>query len=113
MSIYFYHRNLKVMFKNNFSEEEDDLSYFRNIGGKLILEGFRNKRDLKTQIKIYQTYISFVQNKKLYKINEEERDYYIACILALWKLNVYDPDDATSPLFIAPKRKKKSVNNLA
>lgn len=111
MSIYFYHRNLKVMFKNNLTDKESDIEYFKDIGSKLIFEGFNNNKNLKQQIKIYTDYVKFIQKKKLYKINEDERDYYIACILALWKLDVYDPFDATSPLYISPRKKKKSVSN--
>ena len=37
-----------------------------------------------------------------------DKEYYISCILALYKLEILDPDDPTDPIYIAPLRKIKN-----
>ena len=63
--------------------------------------------DVKKQIAVYIAFINKFQNTKLYKSTEADKEYYISCILALYKLEILDPDDPTDPIYIAPLRKKK------
>ena len=111
MSLIIYHKNLKVLWSKRFSEYNGTEEYYKDQGNQMILGGLRENRKLKYQIVIYHAFISKIQNQKIYKISDEDKDYYIASILALWKLGVLDPDDKDSPIYIAPKRKRKSVSN--
>lgn len=111
MSLIIYHKNLKVLFCKRFSEYNGTEEYYKDQGNQMILGGLRENKKLKYQIIIYQAFICKIQNQKIYKISDEDKDYYIASILALWKLGVLDPNDKDTPLYIAPRRKKKSVNN--
>ena len=111
MSIIIYHKNLKVLTQNKFTPEDDgDIKYYQNIGARLIMTGLRKNQRLEKQIKYYKNFIKLIQEQKIYKIKSEDQDNYVCCVLALWKLGIYDPDDATSPIFVAPKR-KRSENN--
>lgn len=109
MSIIIYHKNLKVLWSKKFSEYNGTEEYYKDQGNQMILGGLRENKKLKYQIIIYHAFISKIQNQKIYKICESDKDYYIASILALWKLGVLDPNDKDSPIYIAPKRKANSV----
>tara|TARA_Y100000592_G_scaffold30284_1_gene48239 strand:+ start:1768 stop:2085 length:318 start_codon:yes stop_codon:yes gene_type:complete len=102
MNFIFYHRNLKPLASQKLS-----IKKARDIGSKLILDGFKNGYDVKKQIAVYIAFINNFQNTKLYKSTEADKEYYISCILALYKLEILDPDDPTDPIYIAPLRKKK------
>ena len=109
MSIIIYHKNLKVLTSNKISEKQN-IDYFKYLGNRLIIQGLKMNRKLPEQIKIYKTYVNQIQNIKRYKLKIEDIDYYACCVLALWKLGVYDPEDATSPIYIAPpERAKKKI----
>ena len=111
MSIIIYHKNLKVLTCNKLTRNEN-IDYFRSLGTKLIMTGLQMNRKLPEQIKIYKSYINQIQNIKRYKLKIEDIDYYVCCVLALWKLGVYDVDDATSPIYIAPTRKTSRRRTL-
>ena len=77
------------------------------MGSKVILTGFSEGYDVKKQIAVYIQAINTYQNTKLYKLSEADKEYYISCILALWKLDILDPDNPTDPIYIAPLRQRK------
>ena len=106
MSVVFYHKNLKTFHQVKLTKSKD-LDYYKKIGSKLILDGFSKGYDVKKQIAVYIEAINTYQNTKLYKLTDADKEYYISCILALWKLEIIDPDNSTDPIYIAPLRKKK------
>jgi hypothetical protein len=108
MSLYIYHKDLKVLTRNKLTKQQDT-NYYKSLGGKLVITGFNEKRSIHQQIAVYEEYIRKIQKIKRYKLRIEDIDYYVCCVLALWKLGKYDPDDATSPIYISPKKKKKEV----
>ncbi len=105
MSLYIYHKNLKVLTCNKLTQGQDE-NYYKSLGGKLVITGFNEKRGIHQQIAVYEEYIRKIQNIKRYKLRIEDIDYYVCCVLALWKLEKYDPDDAISPIYISPNKKK-------
>ena len=106
MSIIIYHKNMKVLTHNKLSAGDGgDIKYYQNIGARLIMTGLRKNQKLEKQIKYYKDFVKLIQEQKIYKIKSEDQDNYVCCVLALWKLGIYDPDDATSPIYIAPMRK--------
>ena len=107
MSIIIYHKNLKKLINEKFSKNRN-ISYYKQIGSDLILSGLKEGYDIKTQIGIYIAYINQFQRMKLYQLPETDIDYYISCVLALWKLDILDPDSPTDPIYIAPLRKIKN-----
>ena len=111
MSIIIYHKNLKVLTCNKLTKDEN-IEYFRGLGSRLIMTGLKMNRKLPEQIKIYKSYINQIQNIKRYKLKIGDIDYYVCCVLALWKLGVYDEEDATSPIYIAPTRKTSRRRTL-
>ena len=113
MSIIIYHKNMKVLTQNKFTPEDGgDIKYYQNIGARLIMTGFEQNNNLQKQIKYYKNFVKLIQEQKIYKIKSEDQDNYVCCVLALWKLGIYDPDDATSPIFVAPKRKSSQQKRL-
>ncbi len=113
MSIRIYHKNLKLLTQNKFTPEDGgDIEYYKNIGARLIMTGLRKNNNLKKQIKYYKDFVKLIQSQKIYKIKSEDQDNYVCCVLALWKLGIYDPDDATSPIYVAPKRKSSQRKGL-
>lgn len=104
MSIIIYHKNLKRLTCNKFNKKETK-EYFFKLGNDLVISGFKMNRGIAEQIKVYQIFVDKIQSKKIYKITIEDIDYYNMCVLALWRLGVYDPEDATSPIYISPTRK--------
>ena len=114
MSLVIYHttgKSLKVITQKKFTPEDGgDEEFYKNIGARLVKQGFEQNRSIPEQIKIYQSFIDTIQNKKRYKMKNSDQDYYVCCVLALWKLNVYSPCSPTDPLWIAPE-KRKSRNN--
>tara|TARA_R100001440_G_scaffold74807_1_gene100685 strand:- start:438 stop:770 length:333 start_codon:yes stop_codon:yes gene_type:complete len=106
MSITIYHKNLKPFIRNKLTEDEDE-SYYLNLSNHLIRTGLEEGASIPNQIKVYQEFIHKIQNLKRYKITDGDQDRYALCVLALWKLGVYDPDDETSPIYISPPYKKK------
>jgi len=122
MSIIIYHtmgrsqgdtyRNLKKLAENKFTPEDGgDPKYYQNIGARLIMTGLKKNQKLDEQIKYYKKFVKLVQNQKIYKIKSEDKDNYVCCVLALWKLGIYDPYDDTSPIFVAPIRKSGKDRN--
>ena len=107
MSIIIYHKNLKKLINEKFSKNRN-ISYYKQIGSDLILSGLKEGYDIKTQIGIYIAYINQFQRMKLYQLPQTDIDYYISCVLALWKLEILDPDSPTDPIYIAPLRKIKN-----
>tara|TARA_R100000951_G_scaffold36475_1_gene31243 strand:+ start:446 stop:811 length:366 start_codon:yes stop_codon:yes gene_type:complete len=107
MSIIIYHKNLKKIVDKKLTQKKD-LDYYKQIGSKLILNGLKDDYNIKTQIGVYIAFINQFQRMKLYKVREEDKEYYISCILALWKLEILDPDSPTDPIYIAPLRKIKN-----
>ena len=105
MNFIFYHRNLKPLASQKLS-----IKGAKDIGSKLILDGFKNGYDVKKQIAVYIQAINTYQNTKLYKLTDADKEYYVSCICALWKLEILDPDNPTDPIYIAPLRKKKKNN---
>tara|TARA_S200002703_G_scaffold153436_1_gene155013 strand:+ start:1309 stop:1707 length:399 start_codon:yes stop_codon:yes gene_type:complete len=118
MSIVFYHNNLKSQidavkpFCYQKLSKTKDIRYFKDIGSKLILDGFKQGYDVKKQIQVYIAAINTYQKTKLYKLSEADKEYYISCILALWKLDILDPDNPTDPIYIAPLKKRKKKFNF-
>tara|TARA_R110000822_G_scaffold40393_2_gene110007 strand:+ start:2855 stop:3184 length:330 start_codon:yes stop_codon:yes gene_type:complete len=106
MSIVFYHANLKTFHQEKLTKSKD-LDYYKKIGSKLILDGFKKGYDVKKQIEFYIHALHTYQNIKIYNLTREDKEYYVSCILALWKLEIIDPDSPTDPFFIAPLRKIK------
>ena len=106
MSVIFYHKNLKPFAQ----EKSKGIDFYKNIGYHLILDGFKNGYDVKKQIAVYIQAINTYQNTKLYKLTDADKEYYVSCICALWKLEILDPDNPTDPIYIAPLRKKKKNN---
>lgn len=106
MSLIIYHKNLKVLIVNKF-DKKYKIKFYENIAKRLIIDGFKQNRKIPEQIKIYSSYVKTIQNKKMYKLREEDKDYYVMCVLGLWQLGVYDPDDSDSPIYIAPPKKKR------
>lgn len=112
MSIIFYHKNLKVLQKKDFTPNDGgDENYYKSLGNDLILQGFKEGRNIKEQLKILLQYVLLIQNKKMYKLEPDEIEYYCLCILALWKAGIYCPDDPASPIYIAPKKKRRKKSN--
>ena len=107
MSVVFYHRNLKPFAENRLTKSKD-LDYYRRLGSNLILDGFDKGYDIKKQIEVFIQAINIYQNIKPYNLTKEDKDHYVSCILALWKLEIIDPDSPTDPFYIAPLRKKKN-----
>mgnify|MGYP003654059684 FL=1 len=113
MSVVFYHKNLKLLCQSKLTKSKG-LDYYRDIGSHLILDGFSKGYDIKKQISVYIEAINTYQNIKIYKLTQEDKEHYIACVLALWKLEIIDPDSPTDPFFVAPRRKtnkKKEIKN--
>jgi len=108
MSLIIYHKDLKVLTCNKLTKEQN-IQYFRGLGNKLIIQGLKFNRKLPEQIKIYKTYINQIHNIKRYKLKIEDIDYYVCCVLALWKMDIYDTDDPYSPIYIAPPFTKKKI----
>ena len=109
-SLIFYHKNLKLFHQDKLTKSKD-LDYYRKIGANLILDGFSKGYDVKKQIAVYIEAINTYQNTKLYKLTDADKEYYVSCILALWKLDIIDPDNPTDPIFIAPLYKNKNIFN--
>ena len=107
MSIIIYHKNLKKIFEKKLSKNRN-INHYKQIGSELVLSGMKEGYDIKTQIGIYIAYINQFQRMKLYKLPEADIEYYITCVLALWKLEILDPDSPTDPIYIAPLRKIKN-----
>ena len=105
MTLIIYHKNLKVLWKKRLSEYNGTEEYYKDQGNQMILGGLKDNRKIKYQILIYQGFISKIQNQKIYKISSEDKDYFIASVLALWRLGIMDPYDADSPIYISPTRK--------
>jgi hypothetical protein len=109
MSLIIYHKNLKKLTEKKFTPEDGgDEEFYKNIGARLVKQGFEQNRNIPKQIEIYQNFIDKIQNKKRYKIDAQDQDYYVCCVLALWKLNVYSPCSEDDPIWIAPTRKSVS-----
>ena len=114
MSVVFYHsvspypsgKNLKPFQQNKLTKSRP-LDYYSQIGSDLILDGFKKGYDIKKQIQVYIQAINTYQNIKLYNLTDADKEYYISCILALWKLEIIAPDNPTDPIYIAPLYKKK------
>lgn len=108
MNFVFYHRTnpIKVLEYQKLS-----IKKARDIGSKLILDGFKQGYDVKKQIAVYIEFINKIQKTKLYKLTEADKRYYISCVLALYKLEILDPDEPYDPIWVAPdfRKKKKSV----
>lgn len=107
MSITIYHKNLKPLVRNKLTEQEDE-NYYLKLSDNLIRTGLEQGATLKEQIQVFQEFVEQIQNIKRYKLGDEDQDRYALCVLALWKLGVYDPDDETSPIYISPPYKKKN-----
>ena len=105
MSVVFYHKNLKPFQQNKLTKSRP-LDYYSQIGSDLILDGFKKGYDIKKQIQVYIQAINTYQNIKLYNLTDADKEYYISCILALWKLEIIAPDNPTDPIYIAPLYKK-------
>ena len=108
MSVIFYHKNLKPFCKSKLTKSKGIDFYKEEIGSHLILDGFKNGYDVKKQIQVYIAAINTYQNTKLYKLTDADKEYYVSCVCALWKLEILDPDNPTAPIYIAPLRKKKN-----
>ena len=111
MSLVIYHqtgKSLKVVTEKKFTPEDGgDEEFYKNIGARLVKQGFEQNRSIPKQIQIYQSFIDKIQQKKRYKMSGSDQDYYVCCVLALWKLNVYSPCSGQDPIWIAPKRKSR------
>ena len=116
MSVVFFHKNQKPFHQNKLTKSKP-LNYYSQIGSDLIIDGFKKGYDIKKQIEVYIQAINTYQNIKLYNLSPADKEYYISCILALWKLEILDPDNPTDPIYIAPlpkvvsdlRKKKKSI----
>tara|TARA_R110000764_G_scaffold223996_1_gene313017 strand:- start:125 stop:466 length:342 start_codon:yes stop_codon:yes gene_type:complete len=109
MSLVIYLKNFKVLVEKEFTPEDGgDEAFYKNIGARLVKQGFEDNRSIPDQIKIYEGFIASIQKKKLYKMKPSDQDYYVCCCLALWKLNIYSPCSATDPIWIAPIRRRRS-----
>ena len=106
MSLIIYHNHKKFIEKKFTPEDGGDEEYYKNIGNRLILDGFKSGKDLKYQVLVFTEFIHKMEQKKMYKIKSDQ-DHYVFCILALWKLGIIDPDCPSSPMWIAPERKKR------
>tara|TARA_Y100001951_G_C11191055_1_gene211543 strand:- start:69 stop:410 length:342 start_codon:yes stop_codon:yes gene_type:complete len=104
MSIRFYHRD-KVFAQTPLTQERDKDHYFE-VGNNLILDGLKKGNNLGEQIIIYLAVVDRLNKQKIYNIQKDDQQIFIACILALWRLGVYDPDTPEDPLWISPKYKK-------
>lgn len=105
MSIVIYHKNLRIFAQDRFTKTKD-IDYYKQIGSNLIVDGFSKGCDIKKQIAVYLQVVNYTQNTKLYKLTQEDKDHYIACVLALWKLEIFDPESATDPIYISPKYRR-------
>tara|TARA_R110000772_G_scaffold4337_4_gene15254 strand:- start:1239 stop:1553 length:315 start_codon:yes stop_codon:yes gene_type:complete len=103
--IVIYH-NQKILSKKNITPTKG-----LEAGSKLILDGIKEGYSLEKQIDIYLSVINTYQTKRIYNLTSDDKKYYISCILALWKLDIFDPYHPTDPLYIAPflKKNKKIV----
>ena len=102
MSIIIYHKNLKKIFEKKLSKNRN-INHYKQIGSELVLSGMKEGYDIKTQIGIYIAYINQFQRMKLYKLPEADIEYYITCVLALWKLEILDPDSPTEDKYAVLK----------
>ncbi len=101
MSLIIYHKNLKLLTVNKLSKKYNE-KYYKNLGAKLVITGMKDNRKLPEQIAVYKEYIRKIQGIKRYKLKQSDIDYYCCCVLALWKLGIYEPDSADDPLYISP-----------
>ena len=105
MSLIIYHNYPKKLLEEKFNGDVD-YQFFVDSAKKCILNGLQDGRGFTEQTNVYKQFIKNVQSRKLYKLSQYDKDYYTICILSLWYLGEYSPDDATSPLWFAPKRKQ-------
>ena len=101
----FYHKDLKVLHRCKITKKKP-IDWYIDLGNHMIVEGLKKDIGLPQQKRVYKLFIKQIQNTKKYKIQKGDAELYIASILALVKLGVYDYDDATSPIWISPPRRR-------
>lgn len=104
MSIRFYHRD-KCFAQYPLTKEKGE-DHYLEVGNNLILDGLKKGNNLGEQIIIYLAVVDRLNKKKIYKISQEDQQVFVACLLALWKLGVYDADCGEDPIWISPKYKR-------
>jgi|TARA_R110001632_G_scaffold114922_1_gene226379 hypothetical protein len=88
----------------------DDMNLiFTEFGEKIVMDGFKQNINIKTQIDMYKTFIEEINKQKKHSQKIRCSDFYIylSCFSALYKFNEA-PDDV---IFIKCKKKsKKGIN---
>ena len=101
----FYHKDLKVLHRCKITKKKP-IDWYIDLGNHMIVEGLKKDIGLPQQKRVYKLFIKQIQNTKKYKIQKGDAALYIPSNLALVKLAVYDYDDATSPIWISPPRRR-------
>jgi len=104
-ALIFYHQGKEFIVKPMMDDESPER--YSALGSRLVKQGFSQNRSVHLQIQTYRAFIELIQGRKKYKISESNKDYYVVCCLALWKMGIYDPYDESSPIYISPKRYHK------
>ena len=104
MSIRFYHRD-KCFAQYPLTKEKGE-DHYLEAGSKLIVDGLKKGNNLGEQIICYLALLDRLEKKKIYNIPRDDQLLATGCLLALWKLGVYDPHQGEDPIWISPKYKK-------
>ena len=106
MSLVIYHNYPKKLYEVKF-DKEMSYEFLISTAKRCIKQGLQDGRDFKKQRDIYLAFVKNIQSRKLYKLNEGDKNYYTICILSLWQLRYWSPDDEKSPFWFSPIRKKR------
>ena len=105
--IIIYHNSARKIIDRSPINKKYPLKFYEEEANKLIIQGMKEGHSLKNQIKIYLEFVRKIQNMNYYKLKIDDKDMYVATVLALWKMKIYSGNDGDEPIWIAPKRKKK------
>jgi len=86
-----------------------DLKDYNKVAEDLIINSMRHShRNIRQQIFAYKYFCQIIFTKTIKKNNISDDDYrmFLACLLALVKLRIYDMDDVT----LICHRKKKIIS---
>ena len=104
MSIRFYHRD-KCFAQYPLTKEKGE-DHYLEAGSNLIVDGLKKGNNLGEQIICYLALLDRLEKKKIYNIPKDDLLLATGCLLALWKLGVYDADCGEDPIWISPKYRK-------
>ena len=108
--ILIYHNSQKKIIDRSPINKKYPLKFYEDEANKLIIQGMKEGHSLKNQIKMFLEFVYKIQNMNFYKLKRDDKDMYVATVLALWKMKIYSGDDPFEPIWIAPKRKRKKTS---